>query len=302
MTPDVAMGPTDAEKTVAYADAVLQSGWTKVPNDLIEHPSISPGAKLTWIGLALYAHQRDEAWPGQERLADVIGFSERSVRTYIGELQSVGLLDVLRRGLGMTNLYRLHVPVGAAAAAAQERHQLPGKKTKREEDQEKEDGARDVREVWDHYVALFNAKRMRLDVKRQRIIRNALKVRSVEECKRAIDGLRVSEHHNGGPGGNGPKYLDIRYALKGIGAESDDARIDKMISVADSYGPKPGTKDSERAERRFEKYRRFLARAEDDYLAERHLVSLTDDLAEMGYEPVIEDGTAVGVKLKAEAA
>lgn len=97
----------------------------------------------------------------------------------------------------------------------------------------------EIEEVWAHYVQVFNAGRQTLNEQRLRVIRQALKVRTVGECKRAIDGLRVSEHHNGGPNGTGTKYLDIRYALKGNSqaGESPEARIDTMIDTADRNAP-----------------------------------------------------------------
>jgi hypothetical protein len=40
-----------------------------------------------------------------------MGAGERSVRTYLKELETAGMLEVTRRGLGKTNIYRLHLTV-----------------------------------------------------------------------------------------------------------------------------------------------------------------------------------------------
>ena len=40
-----------------------------------------------------------------------MGAAERSVRTYLKELESAELLEIKQRGLGKTNLYRLHLTV-----------------------------------------------------------------------------------------------------------------------------------------------------------------------------------------------
>jgi DNA-binding transcriptional regulator PaaX len=40
-----------------------------------------------------------------------MGAGERSVRTYLKELEAAGLLDITQRGLGKTNLYRLQITV-----------------------------------------------------------------------------------------------------------------------------------------------------------------------------------------------
>ena len=45
------------------------------------------------------------------KLAEDMGAGERSVRTYLKELETGGLLEIKQRGLGMTNLYRLHLTV-----------------------------------------------------------------------------------------------------------------------------------------------------------------------------------------------
>ena len=50
-------------------------------------------------------------FPGQQKLADDMGSGERSVRTYLKELEDAGFLEVTQRGLGKTNLYRLHLTV-----------------------------------------------------------------------------------------------------------------------------------------------------------------------------------------------
>lgn len=93
-------------------------------------------------------------------------------------------------------------------------------------------------EVWIHYCQKIS-DRQTYDEKRKRIVRNAVKKFGVEKCKRAIDGLAISKWHNG-ENPSGKKYLEVRYALKGIGDESDEERIEKMISWADEHdGRKP---------------------------------------------------------------
>jgi hypothetical protein len=103
-----------------------------------------------------------------------------------------------------------------------------------------------VKNVWDFYLTTFNSRR-RLDDKRRRVIRNALVLRrdlegrtggvevrtlmAQQDLKTAILGLSRSPFHNG-DNEQKKKYLEIRYALKGLGDESDDERIDKMIANA----------------------------------------------------------------------
>jgi hypothetical protein len=89
------------------ADALTVRGYTQVPNAILEHPNISPGAKLTYAMLLRYAWQADHCFPGQERLAKDVGAGERSIRTYLKELETGGLVEIHQRGLGRSNLYVL---------------------------------------------------------------------------------------------------------------------------------------------------------------------------------------------------
>lgn len=93
------------------ADPVTLHGFTQVPNFLLTSKDVSVGAKLTYAMLLKYARQDDHCFPGQQRLAEDMGAGERSVRTYLNELETAGFLEVKQQGLGRTNLYRLHLIV-----------------------------------------------------------------------------------------------------------------------------------------------------------------------------------------------
>jgi hypothetical protein len=93
------------------ADPVTRHGFTQVPNFILTAQDISVGAKLAYAMLLKYAWEKDACFPGQAKLAIDIGAAERSIRTYLKELESAGLLEIAQRGLGKTNLYRLHLTV-----------------------------------------------------------------------------------------------------------------------------------------------------------------------------------------------
>lgn len=93
------------------ADPVTRHGFTQVPNFILTKKEISVGAKLAYAMLLKYAWQDDACFPGQVRLADDMGATDRSVRTYLKELETAELLEITQRGLGKTNLYRLHLTV-----------------------------------------------------------------------------------------------------------------------------------------------------------------------------------------------
>jgi len=93
------------------ADLATRHGFTQVPNFLLTKQELSVGAKLAYAMLLKYAWGDDACFPGQVRLAEDMGAAERSVRTYLKELQSSGLLEIEQRGLGKTNLYKLYLTI-----------------------------------------------------------------------------------------------------------------------------------------------------------------------------------------------
>ena len=66
--------------------------------------------------LLKYAWANEACFPGQITLAHDMGAAERSVRTYLKELETAELLEIKQRGLGKTNLYRLHLTIKSKGA------------------------------------------------------------------------------------------------------------------------------------------------------------------------------------------
>lgn len=210
------------------------------------------GKLLLLLALADHAGEDGICWPSAETLAHMARISVRHTRKLLGDLEAEGQIEVVERGGGRTtNRYRVvarsrgeqisgvrsepSTPDTEITPAVIPTSPEPSRNHQEEPSEGKNERKSEIEEVWDYYVRALNANRMTLDDKRRRTIRNALKVRTAEECKRAIDGLKVSEHHNGGPDGTGTKYLDIRYALHGR-TVSDDAWIDQMIELAEKHG------------------------------------------------------------------
>lgn len=52
----------------------------------------SPGAKLVLIALANYANERNECWPSQATLAQWTEQTDRTIRTHLAALESMGLI------------------------------------------------------------------------------------------------------------------------------------------------------------------------------------------------------------------
>jgi hypothetical protein len=96
------------------ADVLTAKGYTQVPNHVLVSDRLSPGAKLTYAMLLKYAWQNDSCFPGQERLAKDMGVTDRSVRTYLQELEREQFVMIKQRGLGKPNLYELNLSASAA--------------------------------------------------------------------------------------------------------------------------------------------------------------------------------------------
>jgi hypothetical protein len=91
------------------ADALTAKGFTQVPNFILKSKTLSAGDKLAMAMILSYMWHNDSCFPGQARLADDMGVDERSVRRHVKALQTAGLLTIVRRGLGKTNIYELNV-------------------------------------------------------------------------------------------------------------------------------------------------------------------------------------------------
>src|SRR3954470_1127102 len=83
-------------------DPVTRQGFTQVPNFILTKKDISVGAKLSYAMLLKYAWDNDSCFPGQAKLAADMGAAERSIRTYLKELEAAELLQIVQRGLGKT--------------------------------------------------------------------------------------------------------------------------------------------------------------------------------------------------------
>src|SRR5450631_1667949 len=94
------------------ADAASTMGFTQVPNFLLKSKKLSSGDKMAFAMLLSYAWQNDYCFPGQERLAEDLGITARSVRTNLKALEKQRLLVITRRGLGKTNVYELNLQYG----------------------------------------------------------------------------------------------------------------------------------------------------------------------------------------------
>jgi Helix-turn-helix domain len=95
-------------------DPVSASGFTQIPNFIINNKNLSASAKLVYAKLLSYAWNNNYVYPGQETMAEETGIGKRSIVRFIAELENLGFLEVQRRGLGLTNRYILRHTVKRA--------------------------------------------------------------------------------------------------------------------------------------------------------------------------------------------
>lgn len=128
------------QDTIYVEDATLRNGFTIIPNAIIGRRDISAGAKLAYVLLLSYAWQKGSCFPGQLRMSEDMGVTDRTIRTYLRELETVGLVITRQRGLNQTNVYILPKTDSnpdrkktsgqdRKQASAQDRKILPTKKT-----------------------------------------------------------------------------------------------------------------------------------------------------------------------------
>ena len=88
-------------------DPVSASGFTQVPNFILNSTELSFAAKVIYAKLLSYAWHNNRVFPGQDTMAEELGTSQPTVARAISELEQHDLLDIQRRGQGKTNLYVL---------------------------------------------------------------------------------------------------------------------------------------------------------------------------------------------------
>ena len=98
-----------AEKTIELEtlDPIARFGFTQVPNFILTNPALGVGAKITYAMFLHYAWHKDNCFPGQDRLAVDMGMSKSRVNEFIKELETAGFVEIIRRGQGKTNIYKI---------------------------------------------------------------------------------------------------------------------------------------------------------------------------------------------------
>lgn len=99
------LGSILEKNTVVIQDTALKSGFVQLPKFILTDKKLSAYAKLSYALLLSYAWQKDSCFPGQQRMAEDLGVSERHLRRAIKELEDSNYISIERRGLNKTNVY-----------------------------------------------------------------------------------------------------------------------------------------------------------------------------------------------------
>lgn len=186
-------GRVAVDRAVRYEDAVEQEGYVQLPRVVLYNRDLSHGAKLLYAALRGFAWQDESCWPGQERLAESLGVTVKTVQRWIGELSDAGLVRIERRGLARTNRYVL--PQLSDPDATPVSYQDTTPMSHKVETEKVETATKGIEEVWDHYLSAFNPRRKEPDAGQRKIIADALKVASVDELRTCIDACAASDFH-----------------------------------------------------------------------------------------------------------
>lgn len=93
------VGVIDMDNTTSTFVVRSRTKFSQVPHWIIRSgKELSQGARSLYADIMTYAdNDKRSAFPSQQQLADDLGVSERSVRTYMNELEAFGALEVERR-------------------------------------------------------------------------------------------------------------------------------------------------------------------------------------------------------------
>jgi DNA-binding transcriptional regulator YhcF (GntR family) len=92
--------------TLLYEDAE-EYGWILLNKRVLFARNLSSDAVRLYSILKSYAYQKNHAFPGYETLCQDMQVKRDAVRRYMKELETAGLIEQRRRGLGLTNVYIL---------------------------------------------------------------------------------------------------------------------------------------------------------------------------------------------------
>ena len=101
------IGPSVKQRfeQVIVENEMLKAGFAALPYLVLRDNRLSIGARVAYAVLLMYAWQESACFPGQGKMANDMGVSERHLRRYLGELGDRGYISIKRQGLNRPNIY-----------------------------------------------------------------------------------------------------------------------------------------------------------------------------------------------------
>jgi len=99
----------ESELIAKWSELVMEDGFTAIPNLLIDHLvdlQINPIELSVIIAIERHRFFRGTAWPSNERIAELTGYSARHISRIANELEQRNLLKIVHRAY-RSNLYEL---------------------------------------------------------------------------------------------------------------------------------------------------------------------------------------------------
>jgi CRP-like cAMP-binding protein len=90
---------------IIVENEMLRAGFAALPYIVLRDTKLSTGARLAYAILLMYAWQEGSCFPGQARMANDMGTSERHLRRFLQELRDRGYVSWRRTNT--TNEYRI---------------------------------------------------------------------------------------------------------------------------------------------------------------------------------------------------
>lgn len=135
--------------TIVVLNDSLKHGFTQLPNYILRDKLLSFGARLTFAVLLSYAWQEGSCFPGQGRMAGDLGTTDRSIRTFLGELKARGYIDWRQQGLNRPNVYYIlnYQPLDPAILEVGRKHaSVPDRKGRAGQGRKRRSGKGDAEE------------------------------------------------------------------------------------------------------------------------------------------------------------
>jgi len=90
---------------IQIQDKWFEKGFTQIPNCVLKDTDITYQARILYAILLSYAWQKESCNPTQEKIANDLGVSVRTIRTLLNELRDKGLISWKKVSMGGHNTY-----------------------------------------------------------------------------------------------------------------------------------------------------------------------------------------------------